>query len=232
MQVSGCDLKVEVIIQTGHKLSPRASPPDHVPVGFDEGDLRISARQLRMYVHDAAAQGSEVPFKALQYAIGECNYGGRWDGCIDACRAALCGLGILSWQICAALVHICKRCAAVKDVDESRRGWMLDTDFCLAHSHPHCTQSKNVLPATACMVVCSSVTIRLHPVHVQPPLLDLCRVTDDKDRRLLMTLMTCVFSPDLLTPCAPLADTEGGHYHVPRDGPLSRWGQDCHLHAV
>ena len=56
--------------------------------GFDDGDLRISVRQLSMYLDDAAPQPLEdgsrpqqaadtVPFAALQYAIGECNYGGR-----------------------------------------------------------------------------------------------------------------------------------------------------------
>lgn len=42
-------------------------------VGFDDGDLRISARQLRMYIDE----NEDVPFDALKYAIGECNYGGR-----------------------------------------------------------------------------------------------------------------------------------------------------------
>lgn len=45
----------------------------NIPYGFDDGDLRISARQLRMYVDD----NSTTPFEALRYAIGECNYGGR-----------------------------------------------------------------------------------------------------------------------------------------------------------
>jgi dynein heavy chain, axonemal len=57
----------------------------NIPYGFDDGDLRISARQLHMYIEDAplrpAAPGEEaapaVPFAALKYAIGECNYGGR-----------------------------------------------------------------------------------------------------------------------------------------------------------
>jgi hypothetical protein len=45
----------------------------NIPYGFDDGDLRISARQLHMYISDNAT----VPFTALKYAIGECNYGGR-----------------------------------------------------------------------------------------------------------------------------------------------------------
>ncbi|GIL57271.1 hypothetical protein Vafri_12526 [Volvox africanus] len=60
----------------------------NIPYGFDDGDLRISVRQLSMYLDDAAPQlledgslapqsASTVPFEALQYAIGECNYGGR-----------------------------------------------------------------------------------------------------------------------------------------------------------
>eukprot|EP00195_Chlamydomonas_chlamydogama_P001707 CAMPEP_0202916878 /NCGR_PEP_ID=MMETSP1392-20130828/69695_1 /ASSEMBLY_ACC=CAM_ASM_000868 /TAXON_ID=225041 /ORGANISM="Chlamydomonas chlamydogama, Strain SAG 11-48b" /LENGTH=214 /DNA_ID=CAMNT_0049609455 /DNA_START=86 /DNA_END=726 /DNA_ORIENTATION=- len=45
----------------------------NIPYGFDDGDLRISARQVVMYVEE----GREVPFAALRYAVGECNYGGR-----------------------------------------------------------------------------------------------------------------------------------------------------------
>ncbi len=60
----------------------------YLSTGFDDGDLRISVRQLSMYLDDAAPPATEdggrppqsaatVPFAALQYAIGECNYGGR-----------------------------------------------------------------------------------------------------------------------------------------------------------
>ena len=45
----------------------------NIPYSFDDSDLRISARQIFQYVE----QNDEVPFAALQYAVGECNYGGR-----------------------------------------------------------------------------------------------------------------------------------------------------------
>jgi len=47
----------------------------NVPYQFSDADFIISARQLQMFLRES--RKDRVPFKALEYTTGECNYGGR-----------------------------------------------------------------------------------------------------------------------------------------------------------
>lgn len=152
---------------------------------FNASDLECSSSTLNMFLSSQDA----IPWEALEYVIGQVNYGGRYAPC---CLAAYL----------RPFVH--SHAAAVLEVSGR---------VCV-----HVPLASCDLPAAGAAGVCLLSNFLSVVCRVSPS----CSVTDDLDRRCLMSVLRQFINPRVVQQeCAAL--TASGTYCVPKGGSIESY---------
>ncbi|ORX87075.1 hypothetical protein BCR32DRAFT_215666 [Anaeromyces robustus] len=120
----------------------------NIPYEFNDTDLRISARQLCNFLNEY----DSIPFKALIYLTGECNYGGRITDDKDR-RAMLSILKVYytpdifknNYKFTSSNIYYVPPNTGYNDIIEYIKELPLDTKPEVFHLHDNADISKNQL---------------------------------------------------------------------------------------